>query len=360
LSPDTLELIVVVGLSTSLFAATIALAQHDIKKVLAYSTVSQLGLMFLALGLGAFSSGIFHMATHAFFKALLFLGAGSVIHALHHEQDLRNMGGLKKYLPITYITFLIGVLAISGIPPLAGFFSKDEILANAFAHNKIVWGLAVSASLLTVLYMFRLLFLTFFGTTRVAEDQLNHIHESPKSITTPLILLALLSVIGGFMGIPEALGGSHWLNDFLSPVFAPSKELVEAHHLSHTAEYLLMAVVISFTLLVIVIAFSRYVIKNHVPVEAEKITMPLHRVFYNKYYVDQLYDLAIVRPLFWISMRLDTIVEQLGIDRLINASGSAVIGGSRIARLLQNGRIGYYIFIMVIGIAAMLGYVIIR
>lgn len=360
LSPDTLDLIVIVGLATSLFAATIALAQHDIKKVLAYSTVSQLGLMFLALGLGAFTSGIFHMATHAFFKALLFLGAGSVIHALHHEQDLRKMGGLKKYVPVTYVTFLIGVLAISGIPPLAGFFSKDEILANAFANNKIAWGLAVVSSLLTVLYMFRLLFLTFFGNTRVAEEQLAHIHESPKSITIPLILLAVLSVAGGLMGVPEALGGSHWLGRFLEPVFASSTELVEAHQLSHTTEYVLMAVVISFTLLIIVIAFSRYIVKNHVPVDESKITNPVQRVLYDKYYVDLVYDLLVVKPLFWISVKLDTVVEQLGVDRLVNGSGDSVTGASKIVRLLQNGRIGYYIFIMVIGIAAILGYSIIR
>jgi NADH-quinone oxidoreductase subunit L len=187
LSPDTMDLIVIVGLATALFAATIAIAQNDIKKVLAYSTVSQLGLMFLALGLGAFTSGIFHMATHAFFKALLFLGAGSVIHALSGEQDIRNMGGLKKYLPVTYLTFFAGVLAISGIPPFAGFFSKDEILASAFAHNRIVWAVAVIASLLTAFYMFRLFFLTFFGKERASKHAMEHIHESPKSITIPLL-----------------------------------------------------------------------------------------------------------------------------------------------------------------------------
>jgi NADH-quinone oxidoreductase subunit L len=360
LSPNTLNLIVVIGLATALFAATIALIQHDIKKVLAYSTVSQLGLMFLALGLGAFTSGIFHMATHAFFKALLFLGAGSVIHALHHEQDLRKMGGLKKYLPITYMTFLIGVLAISGIPPFAGFFSKDEILASAFEHNKVIWLLALIASLLTVLYMFRLLFLTFFGTTRATPDTLHHIHESPKSITIPLILLAVLSVTGGFMGVPEALGGSHWLRAFLAPVFATSIELVEAHHLSHSTEYMLTGVVVALTVVVLAFAYARYVIKNHVPVAEEKITSPLQRILYNKYYIDPLYDLLIVKPLYWLSEKFDGIVEQLGIDRLVNASGNAVVGGSKIARLLQNGRIGYYIFIMVLGVVVVLGYAIIR
>ncbi|HEY5824569.1 MAG TPA: NADH-quinone oxidoreductase subunit L, partial [Cyclobacteriaceae bacterium] len=190
LSPFSLHLILVVGLVTALFAATIALTQNDIKKVLAYSTVSQLGLIFVALGVGAFSSGIFHMATHAFFKALLFLGAGSVIHALSGEQDIRHMGGLRKYLPITFITFLIGTLAISGIPPFAGFFSKDEILAHAFADNTIVWGVALLASLLTSFYMFRLFFLTFSGSTRASDEVMRHIHESPKSITIPLIVLA--------------------------------------------------------------------------------------------------------------------------------------------------------------------------
>src|SRR6267154_2610601 len=208
LSPIAMELVLVVGLATALFAATIALAQNDIKKVLAYSTVSQLGLMFVALGVGAYASGIFHMATHAFFKALLFLGAGSVIHAMHHEQDIRKMGGLRKYIPVTYITFFIGVLAISGIPPFAGFFSKDEILANAFKQSPIAWGIAVLASLLTAFYMFRLLFLTFFGKTRASEDTIHHIHESPKSMTIPLIILAILSVAGGFMGVPELLSGN--------------------------------------------------------------------------------------------------------------------------------------------------------
>src|SRR5688572_23450050 len=222
LSPLALQLVLIIGLCTALFAATIALAQNDIKKVLAYSTVSQLGLMFVALGLGAYSSGIFHMVTHAFFKALLFLGAGSVIHALQGEQDIRRMGGLKKYLPTTYLTFFVATLAISGIPPFAGFFSKDEILANAFAHNPVVWGVALVASLLTVFYMFRLLYLTFFGNTRVEAAVMSHIHESPKSMAIPLMVLAVLSFIGGFMNVPEALAGSTRLKEFLSPVFAGS------------------------------------------------------------------------------------------------------------------------------------------
>ncbi|HEY5919780.1 MAG TPA: NADH-quinone oxidoreductase subunit L [Chryseolinea sp.] len=356
LAPVAMELIVIVGLATALFAATIALTQNDIKKVLAYSTVSQLGLMFLALGLGNFTGGIFHMATHAFFKALLFLGAGSVIHALHHEQDIRKMGGLKKYLPITYLTFLIGVVAISGIPPFAGFFSKDEILAAAFAHNKVVWVIAVVASMLTVFYMFRLLFLTFFGTSRASEHTLSHVHESPQSITIPLIVLAVLSAIGGFMGIPEALGGSHWLESFLAPVFAESHSLVASHSLDHSTEYMLMGGVVVLTLIVIAFAYTRYVSKRRVPVEEGQIANPLQQTLYNKYYVDEIYDWMIVKPLYWLSEQFYSIVEKSGIDMLVNASGRGVESGSKFARLIQNGSVGYYIFVMVIGIALLLGY----
>jgi NADH-quinone oxidoreductase subunit L len=356
LSPITMELVIIVGLATALFAATIALTQTDIKKVLAYSTVSQLGLMFLALGLGNFTAGIFHMATHAFFKALLFLGAGSVIHALHHEQDIRKMGGLKKYLPITYLTFLIGVAAISGIPPFAGFFSKDEILASAFEHNKVVWVVAVVASMLTVFYMFRLFFLTFLGQPRASEDKMKHVHESPQSITVPLIALAILSAIGGFMGVPEALGGSHWLEGFLSPVFAQSHGLVASHSLEHSTEYMLMAGVVILTLIVIGYAYSRYVSKRHIPAEDGQMANPLQRTLYNKYYVDEIYESIIVKPLYWLSEQFYSIVEKSGIDRLVNASGRSVESGSNFARLLQNGRVGYYIFVMVIGIALLLAY----
>ncbi|SKC44481.1 NADH-quinone oxidoreductase subunit L [Ohtaekwangia koreensis] len=360
LSPATLELIVIVGLATALFAATIAIAQNDIKKVLAYSTVSQLGLMFLALGLGAFTSGIFHMATHAFFKALLFLGAGSVIHALSGEQDIRNMGGLKKYLPVTYITFFTGVLAISGIPPFAGFFSKDEILASAFAHNKIVWAVAVIASLLTAFYMFRLFFLTFFGKERASKHAMEHIHESPKSITIPLIALAALSVVGGFMGVPEALGGSHWLSHYLHPVFASSHDLIQTHHLSHTTEYILMGTVVAFTIVMIVIAYTMYIGKEQVPAAEGQPIGGLQRTLANKYYVDEIYNAIIVKPLYWISGVLDAVIERLGIDKLVNAFGGSVVEGSKITRLLQNGGIGYYIFVMVIGIVIILAYAVIR
>lgn len=360
LSPDTLNLIVIVGLATALFAATIAIAQNDIKKVLAYSTVSQLGLMFLALGLGAFTSGIFHMATHAFFKALLFLGAGSVIHALSGEQDIRNMGGLKKYLPVTYLTFFAGVLAISGIPPFAGFFSKDEILASAFAHNKIVWAVAVIASLLTAFYMFRLFFLTFFGKERASKHAMDHIHESPKSITIPLTVLAILSVVGGFMGVPEVLGGSHWLSHYLHPVFAASHDLVPVHHLSHATEYILMGTVVVFTIVMIIIAYVMYIGKQQVPAAEGQSISGVQRLLANKYYVDELYNAIVVKPLYWFSGIFDSIIERLGIDKLVNGVGGSVVAGSRVTRLLQNGGIGYYIFMMVIGIVLILAYAVIR
>ena len=354
LSPISMHLVLVVGLVTALFAATIALAQNDIKKVLAYSTVSQLGLMFVALGVGAYASGIFHMTTHAFFKALLFLAAGSVIHGLQGEQDIRKMGGLKKYLPITYTVFFIGVVAIAGIPPFAGFFSKDEILAKAFEHSPMVWALALLTSLLTVFYMFRLLFLTFFGSTRASEKVVHHIHESPKSMTIPLMVLAVLSVVGGWMGIPEVLSGGNQLGEFLSPVFAASQMLLHEGHLSHSAEWMLMGTVIALTLVVIGFAYFMYVRKKTVPVEEGKELSAMHGLIYNKYYVDELYQSVIVKPLFWLSTFFERFIEKLGIDGLVNGLGSTVIGGSKVVRLLQTGSIGFYIFAMVISIILIL------
>ena len=360
LSPISQNLILFIGLATALFAATIALTQNDIKKVLAYSTVSQLGLMFVALGLGAYASSIFHMATHAFFKALLFLCAGSVIHALHGEQDIRKMGGLKKFLPITYLTFFIGVLAISGIPPFAGFFSKDEILAHAFSQNPMAWGVALLTSLLTVFYMFRLFFLTFFGSARASKNTMHHIHESPKSMAIPLIVLAVLSLIGGFMNVPEALRGSEWLNEFLSPVFAQSESILTVHELSHSTEYMLMGVVIAFTLVMIAVAYSMYVKKNSIPVAEGENIGTAHRIVYQKYYVDEIYTVIVVKPLYWLSAKFDLVIEKLAIDRLVNSFGSTVIEGSKVFRLLQNGSIGFYIFVMVMGIVLMLTLTLMR
>lgn len=354
LSPFTCEIVIIIGLSTAILAAIIAVMQNDIKKVLAYSTVSQLGLMFVALGVNAYATGIFHMTTHAFFKALLFLGAGSVIHALSGEQDLRNMGGLKKYLPVTWITFLTGTLAIAGIPPFSGFFSKDEILAHAFAHNPTVWGLAVLASLLTAFYMFRLFFLTFAGTVRANAEVKSHIHESPKSMAIPLMMLAVLATAGGFIGIPAILGGTHALDNFLAPVFATSKGLPGVHHLSHTTEYTLMAVIITLTLIMIFIAYQMYIRSGRIPSADEKDLSAVQRLVYNKFYVDELYDAVVTRPLNLLSAVLHRVVEILFIDRLVNATGKAVREGSRIIRYAQTGNTGFYIFIMVISVIVIL------
>ncbi len=350
LAPATLDLIVIIGVATALLAATIAVVQNDIKKVLAYSTVSQLGLMFVALGLGAYTSGIFHMTTHAFFKALLFLGAGSVIHGMAGEQDIRNMGGLKKYLPVTFMTFLAGTLAISGIPPFAGFFSKDEILANAFGSNQIVWAVSLLASLLTAFYMFRLFFLTFSGTNRASDKVREHIHESPSSMTVPLVVLAVLSVVGGFMGIPEALGGSHALQTFLAPVFTSSMALAPTHHLSHTTEYILIGLVVALTLIVIFGAYSLYVQKKKVPQPEGEAMGGLHSILYNKYYVDELYAKIITQPMMFLAKAFDAVLERLLIDRIVNSTGKAVTWGGKTLRYFQTGNTGFYIFAMVISI----------
>jgi NADH-quinone oxidoreductase subunit L len=357
LSPFSQHVVLIVGLATALFAATIALAQNDIKKVLAYSTVSQLGLMFVALGVGAYSSGLFHMTTHAFFKALLFLGAGSVIHGMQGEQDIRKMGGLKKYLPITYITFLAGVLAISGIPPFAGFFSKDEILSNAFAVSPFAWAIALLASLLTSFYMFRLLFLTFFGAPRAALETQHHIHESPASMTGPLILLAALSTVGGFMGVPESLLGSDRIGEFLAPVFVKSLSKSIPAPLNPATEHGLMIIILVLTVIIIGIAYVLYVRKNEVPAEEGSRLSPVHQLVYRKYFIDEIYDALIVVPLYWLSSRLDFVVEKMGIDKLVNAFGDVVVYGSSVTRRLQTGNIGFYIFAMVIGIILMLAAV---
>jgi NADH-quinone oxidoreductase subunit L len=354
LSPFSSDLVLVVGACTALFAASIALRQNDIKKILAYSTVSQLGLMFVALGVGAYSAGIFHMATHAFFKALLFLGAGSVIHAIGGEQDLKRMGGLKKHLPVTYITFLIGVLAISGIPPLAGFFSKDEILAHAFAHSPVpvAWAVTLIASLLTVFYMFRLFYLTFFGEPRISNEAAGHIHDAPKSMAVPLMALASLSIVGGFINVPESLWGNEWLSDYLSPVLA--SPLSESQvSLSHAAEYSLMGVVLLLTAVMIFIAYRRYVVSGSVPVEPEQLT-GVKKIIAHKYYVDEIYEFLIVKPLFLLSKLFGKVVEEGAIDRAVNFSGQFVVGSSRVLRRLQSGSIGFYIFVMIISIIVLL------
>ncbi len=351
LAPFTLEFIQIIGLATALFAATIGLVQNDIKKVLAYSTVSQLGYMFFALGLGAYSTALFHVLTHAFFKALLFLCAGSVIHAMSGEQDIRNMGGLAKKLPITFYTFLIATLAISGIPPFAGFFSKDEILAHAFEHSPLLWGLGLAGALMTTFYMFRLLFLTFFGSFRGTEHQKNHLHESPLSMTIPLMVLAVLSTIGGFIGIPEVMGGGNWLKKFISPVLGGTAEV---HTLSHETEWLLMGLSVGAVLLVIAIAYIIYVSKKTVPLTEGVETSVAQKTLYHKYYIDEIYDTIVVKPSYLLSNMLHQLVESKLIDGFVNGMGTAVNKTSAAIRFVQDGSISYYLFAMVVGIIMLL------
>lgn len=350
MAPHTLDVILFVGVATSVFAAVIGLMQNDIKKVLAYSTVSQLGLMFAALGLGAFSSGMFHVVTHAFFKALLFLGSGSVIHALHGEQDIRKMGGLGKYIKITWITFLIGSLAISGIPPFAGFFSKDEILANAFEHNTIIWAILSISSMMTAFYMFRLVYLTFNGEFRGTEETRKHIHESPAIMTTPLIVLAILSIFGGFLGMPAVTGITHQFQAYLSSVTDASKELLpHGHHLSHNTEYALIATAIIAAIVSILYARNKYVSKAERPADDEKTLSPLQRAVVNKFYVDEFYEMVFVKPIKVLSDLFLVLVDKLFIDLAVNATAWIVGFTGRTVRLVQNGNTGFYIFAMVTG-----------
>jgi NADH-quinone oxidoreductase subunit L len=337
----TQHVIAIIGISTALLAATIAIKQNDIKKVLAYSTVSQLGYMFLGLGVGAYSGAVFHVITHAFFKALLFLGAGSVIHAMHHEQDIRKMGGLKAKLPITHLTFLIGCIAIAGVPPFSGFFSKDEILAAAFAKSPVYWVLGVIGAAMTAFYMFRLYATTFLGKFRGTADQENHLHESPSAMTLPLVLLAIASAIAGAIGIPEIMGGQHWLSHQLIPIVGEPVEL----GLSHSIEWILMAVSVAIALIAIVLAIFIYKKKTDAAP-----TTAMGKFFYNKWHIDELYNEAIVNPLNRFAGFLKNIVEKQIIDGAVNGTGKLVQYSSRKVRLIQNGQVGYYILFMVVGI----------
>ncbi len=356
-APLTMDIVAIVGLITAIVAALIAITQNDIKKVLAYSTVSQLGYMFLGLGVGAYTGAFFHVITHAFFKALLFLGAGSVIHAMHHEQDMRNMGGLKAKLPITFFTMLMGTIAISGLPPFSGFFSKDEILAHVYEHNPTLWVIGVIGAMLTAFYMFRMLFLTFWGSFRGTKEQEKHLHESPKSMTIPLVVLAILSMFGGLIGVPEVLGGHHWLAQFLSPVFVYTKAVSgEAVPLDHATEYLLMGISVGAALLSIVIAYVTYVSRKALPISDAENRSFLSKLSYHKFYIDEVYEALITRPLDAISTFFYRLVDKLGIDGLVNGAGTTTKEASKTLRLIQSGNVGFYIFMMVAGIVALLIY----
>ncbi len=350
LAPSASEFIAIIGTLTALFAATIGLKQTDIKKVLAYSTVSQLGYMFAALGVGAYDSGMFHVVTHAFFKALLFLCAGSVIHAMSGAQDIRSMGGLKKYLPITHLTFLIGVLAISGVPGFAGFFSKDEILSKVYASGHFVLFILLAiTSVLTAVYMFRLYWLTFHGNFRGSHDQQHHLHESPTSMTFPLMVLAVLSIVGGYMGMPEWLSEHHLFSSFLHPVTGSAPHI----HASHTFEMVVLAVSIIALVLIAYTTYTQYVTKHVVP-EDDNQLKGVPKLLTHKYYIDELYENAITKPLNSISAFMYNFVEKYIIDGAVNGTGWLTTNSGVLLKQLQTGNVGFYVFAMVIGICLML------
>jgi NADH-quinone oxidoreductase subunit L len=362
-APAILTVVAVIGALTAIFAASIGLVQNDIKKVLAYSTVSQLGYMFLALGVGAFTAGIFHVMTHAFFKALLFLGAGSVIHAMHEEQDIQHYGGLKKYMPVTYKVFLVAALAISGFPLLSGFFSKDEILWFAYANGGFgFWLVGAVTALITAFYMFRLYTLTFEGKERFGHEK--HPHESPKVMTVPLIVLAVLSVIGGYIGIPEVFSGGHGniFHNWLAPIFHNAERKL-AFYGSHTHAEEILLMTISTVGAIASILFARYVyLKNpQIAVNTANKFKGYYKLLWNKYYVDEIYDAAIVNPIKKISESfLWKIVDNKIIDGLVNGSAKLIDIISVNIRKVQTGVAQFYAIIMVLGIAVALFWVILN
>ena len=357
-APHTLAIVAVVGAATALLAGTIGLVQNDIKRVLAYSTVSQLGYMFLAMGVGAYAAGVFHLYTHAFFKALLFLGSGAVIHALHGEQDLRKMGGLKKDLPITYWTFLVGALAIAGVPGLAGFFSKDEILYRTYTSgHTLLWVVGLLTALLTAAYMFRLVFMAFHGERANAathETHPTHLHDAPPAMAVALIVLAIGSIVAGYAGLPSILGGGDWFARYLEPSFgvAPIEEVAE-----HGLEGALMLVSIVVAFAGIGIA-AYFFLKNRRASDAmaERFS-GLQTLLLNKYYVDEIYDATIIQPIRIVSEdALWKVVDVQVIDAAVNGVGGAVAGASDRLRRLQSGSVRTYAASVFVGVVVILGY----
>jgi NADH-quinone oxidoreductase subunit L len=356
LSPVAMTVVAVVGAATAIMAATIGLVQNDIKKVLAYSTVSQLGYMFLALGVGAFAAGIFHVLTHAFFKALLFLGAGAVIHAMHDEQDIQKMGGLRSYLPITSRTFFVAALAIAGIPILSGFFSKDEILWKAFAQGHwALWFVGFLGAGITAFYMFRLFFLTFEGEKRWEPGK--HPHEAPRTMTVVLIILAVLSSFGGFLGVPPSLGGSNLIEHWLDPVFEPANEkMALPGHDVETIEYVLMALSVGIALSGIFLARSWYLRKKEMPEQARAKAPGLYKLLLNKYYVDEAYESAVVQPIVKGSEGLLWKRFDIGvIDWLVNGVARATNALSQFIRVAQTGIAETYVFVFLLGVFVIIG-----
>ncbi|RVU25779.1 NADH-quinone oxidoreductase subunit L [Sandaracinomonas limnophila] len=351
MSPEVLHFVGWIGLATALLGAAIGLFQNDIKKVLAYSTVSQLGYMFMGLGASAYTASFFHVMTHAFFKALLFLGAGSVIHAMSDEQDIRKMGGLKSQLPITYITFLLGTIAIAGIPPFAGFFSKDEILAHLYHHDIVMWALAIVGSALTSFYMFRVFIVTFHGDFRGTQHQADHLHESPIAMTLPLIVLAVLSVIGGIINLPAFVGGNEFLAHWLNPILPEgSHEALEVHFAS--LEFLAP---LAAAFIPAIFAIQLYGSKKAVPAADAEIS-GIQKIIYDKFYIDEAYNFLFVKPIQFLSQFFYSFIDFLIIDLLVESTGKFVKSSSNELRKLQSGNIGFYIFMMVAAIAIILAW----
>jgi NADH-quinone oxidoreductase subunit L len=367
LAPLTSTIVAGIGALTALFAATIALRQYDIKKVLAYSTVSQLGYMFVGVGTGAYAAGLFHLATHAFFKALLFLGAGSVIHAMHHAyhvshshedaQDMRNMGGLRHSMPWTFGLMMVATLAIAGIPPFSGFFSKDEILAAAFARGGeapvyyVFYGMGILAALLTAYYMARLMAMTFMGENRTGERERPHLHEAPWIMTGPLVVLGVLSFVGGVLNLPHLVGGHAALERWLEPVLAPALAIGGVVMPEGSTEYLLVGAAVAIGVIGLLLGFRATLGRRMVPAKDAAPDTGLALVLNRKYYVDELYDRLVVRPLVWLSR----VVLWRGVDQGL-VDGAAVNGSawaSRLAggglRLLQSGHVGAYVVLFLVG-----------
>ena len=386
MAPKALGVIAVVGGVTSLFAATMGLVQNDIKRVLAYSTVSQLGYMFLACGVGAFTAGVFHLMTHAFFKACLFLGSGSVIHALSGEQDMRKMGALWTKIPTTAKTFFVASIAIAGLPPLAAFFSKDAILGATFEHNKPLWVVGFITAGMTAFYMFRLVFMTFFGQSRVDHEVEHHIHESPGSMTVPLIILAALSIVGGWVGIPASLGGGDRFAKFLEPVMAKhAEEGAEAATQAASGISMELGLMLASVLVAIFgiwFAYNWYIKRPDKPEKLAAATPFLYKLLYNKYYVDQIYDAMFVNRIKDLALTLGSfdvgVINGLGVDGsgwltrvtsrismfwdswivdgLVNLAARIVWVLSFPVRMLQTGRVSRYAGFMLLGVLIFLAY----
>ncbi|MGZ3726237.1 MAG: NADH-quinone oxidoreductase subunit L [Pseudobdellovibrio sp.] len=364
-APNTMMVVAIVGAATAVLAATIGLTQNDIKKVLAYSTVSQLGYMFLAVGVGAFGAGMFHLMTHAFFKALMFLGSGSVIHGMHEEQDIRKMGGLRKYMPITHFTFLMGWLAIIGIPPFAGFFSKDEILWQAYSSPRghiLLWVAGAIGATLTAFYMTRLMALTFWGKSRV--DKHVHPHESGSLMTIPLIVLAILSVVGGWVGIPHVISENigHIPNiweQWLEPMIRVLPEAANAHH-EVAEEWALMGISVSLASISALTAFYMYLKNEDAPAKVVNALGPVYKVVNNKYYVDEAYFGGIINPLVRLSRNIWYYVDVNIIDKATFKISELVKGGGSFVRSLQNGNMQQYALYVIIGVVATISFVLMR